>query len=68
MLTGAKVAEPVGIDAVAGIWIEVVNPCITIGTIAPGASDDTSPSTRAPEGMLFAMEVTSGGGPVTVKM
>lgn len=36
------------------------------GTIAPGVSD--TPCTRAAEGMLSAMEVTSGGGPVTVKM
>lgn len=68
MLMGAIVTEPIGIDAVAGISMEVVNPWITTGTMAPGASDDTPPKTRAPEGMLSAMEVTSGGGPVTVKM
>ena len=39
---------------------------MAIGTTAPGVSD--TPCTRASEGMLFAIEVTSGAGPVTVKM
>ena len=39
---------------------------MAMGTIAPGVSD--TPCTRASDGMLLAMEVTSGAGPVTVKM
>ena len=49
--------------------MDVVNPYMAIGTIAPGVSDDNaSCCTSAAEGMLFAIEVTSGTGPVTVKM
>ena len=49
--------------------MDVVNPYMAIGTIAPGVSDDdASCCTRAAEGMLFAIEVTSGTGPVTVMM
>lgn len=68
MLTGSKVAGPVAIDAEAGIWMDVVKPWITTGTIAPGVSEDSSPKTSALDGMLSPIEVTSGGGPVTVKI
>ena len=35
---GAMVTVPVGIEAVAGSWIEVVKPCIAMGTMGPGDS------------------------------
>ena len=35
---GAIVTVPVGIEAVAGSWIEVVKPCIAMGTTGPGDS------------------------------
>ena len=35
---GAMVTVPVGIEAVAGSWIEVVKPCIAMGTMRPGDS------------------------------
>ena len=35
---GAMVTIPVGIEAVAGSWSEVVKPCIAMGTTGPGDS------------------------------
>ena len=67
MLTGAIVTGPVGMEALAGSWMDVVKPWTTTGMIAPGVPD-TESCTRAADGMLFAIEVTSGTGPVTVKM
>ena len=37
-IAGAMVTVPVGIEAVAGSWIEVVKPCIAMGTTGPGDS------------------------------
>jgi hypothetical protein len=64
---GAIVTGPeVGIDALTGNCIEVVNPLIAIGTIGPG--DSVEPWTCAPEGIAPSIEATTGAGPVTVKM
>lgn len=65
-IAGAIVMLPVGIDAVAGSWIEVVKPCIAMGTTGPG--DSVEGWTLAPDGMTEAMDSTMGTGPVTVKM
>ena len=56
-------------DAVAGRASDVVKPCTTIGTMAPGdSSDGLDDCTRAAEGISPAMEVSSGAGPVMVKI
>lgn len=65
-IAGAMVTVPVGIEAVAGSWIEVVKPCIAMGTTGPG--DSVEGWTSAPDGMTEAMDSTMGTGPVTVKM
>ena len=65
-IAGAMVTVPVGIEAVAGSWIEVVKPCIAMGTTGPG--DSVEGWTSAPDGMTEAMDWTIGTGPVTVKM
>ena len=65
-IAGAMVTVPLGIDAVAGSWREVVKPCIAMGTTGPG--DSVEGWTSAPDGMTEAMDSTMGTGPVTVKM
>ena len=65
-MAGATVTVPVGIEAVAGSWIEVVKPCIAMGTMGPG--DSVEGWTSAPDGMTEAIDSTTGTGPVTVKM
>lgn len=37
-MAGPMVTVPVGIEAVAGSWIEVVKPCMAMGTTGPGDS------------------------------
>ena len=64
-IAGAMVTGPVGIEAVAGSWSEVVKPCIAMGTTGPG--DSVEGWTSAPDGMTEAMDSTIGTGPVTVK-
>lgn len=63
---GAIVTVPVGIEAVAGSWSDVVKPFTAMGTTGPG--DSVEGATSAPDGMAETMDSTTGTGPVTVKM
>ena len=63
---GAMVTVPVGIEAVAGSWSEVVKPFIAMGTTGPG--DSVEGATSALAGMAEAIDSTTGTGPTTVKM
>lgn len=57
---------PSGIDAAAGIWTDAVYPCITTGTMGPGATDVAI--TWMDRGITPSIDEISSAGAVTVNV